>query len=101
MVRSQETKMKPSGTLHHVHIRLMGTALLAVLAAAGGTSVLAGCEPTQTGGPIQWVVKTPIPVGRGAATGVIIGDDIYVTHGEIPLGGETAANAIYNIPGDS
>ncbi len=93
MVRSQKVRRK---TTRKVHI-LTATALV-VSVAAGVTSAFALCEPTQTGGPIQWVVKTPIPIGRGAATGVIIGDDIYVTHGVIPTFGETAATSIYNIP---
>lgn len=64
-----------------------------------GVAPPAGCKAIQIGGPLGWTTKTPIPTGVEGATGVIIGDRIYVTHGYI--GFDSTLNQIYDIPTDS
>jgi N-acetylneuraminic acid mutarotase len=52
------------------------------------------------GGTPGWTSLTPPPVGREGGTGVIVGDRIYVTHGNGPPSGDDSTVFIYDRPGD-
>jgi len=60
------------------------------------TPAPSSCEPLQVGGPIGWAFKASMPVGRRAATGVAIGDRVYVTHGSGSPFGDDATTFIYD-----
>jgi serine protease len=54
--------------------------------------------PTQTGGPLGWTALTLLPQGVAGASGVVIGDHVYVTHGECCGAGSSQAKAmIYDL----
>ncbi|HEV8700670.1 MAG TPA: kelch repeat-containing protein [Candidatus Polarisedimenticolia bacterium] len=64
-------------------------------------SLAARCKPMQVGGPLGWSVKAPMPDGREGAAGVIIGDKIFVTHGERAGFPDTSTNFVYDIPSNT
>ncbi|MGH9797552.1 MAG: hypothetical protein ACRD5D_05280, partial [Candidatus Polarisedimenticolia bacterium] len=49
-----------------------------------------GCRPVQFGGPLGWSARPPLPAGREAASGVIVGPRLFVSHG-LSVGGSPAA----------
>jgi len=59
------------------------------------------CKPLQVGGALGWSVKAPMPAGREGATGVIIDDKIFVTHGQGPGFPDTSTNLVYDIPSNT
>jgi N-acetylneuraminic acid mutarotase len=64
-------------------------------------SLATRCKPLQIGGPTGWSVKAPMPAGREGATGVIINDKIFVTHGQGPGVPDTSSTFVYDIPSNS
>jgi len=56
------------------------------------------CVLNPVGGPTGWASLAPIPEGREGAAGVIIGDNVYLTHGYSSSRGDTASTLIYHRP---